>query len=71
MIIAHGSGSSRRSPRNIATAQALCRAGYATLLLDLLTPREAAEDHRTGRHRFDIDRLSRRVTAAQIVEWPE
>jgi erythromycin esterase-like protein/predicted phosphoribosyltransferase/dienelactone hydrolase len=63
VVFAHGSGSSRLSPRNRAVADALNRRGYATLLLDLLTPGEA-EDRRNV---FDIDLLADRV--AQAVGW--
>ena len=56
----HGSGSSRRSPRNRAVAQALNRAGFATLLFDLLTPSE--EIDRTNV--FDIPLLASRLVAA-------
>ena len=64
VIFAHGSGSSRFSPRNRQVAAALESAGCATLLLDLLTREEEAADVRTGQYRFDIPRLARRVIAA-------
>jgi putative phosphoribosyl transferase len=64
VMFAHGSGSTRRSPRNRFVAGALQRAGLATLLLDLLTPAEAAEDAVTGHLRFDIALLTGRVVAA-------
>jgi putative phosphoribosyl transferase len=67
VVFAHGSGSGRRSPRNRAVAGALNAARLATLLLDLLTAREAMEDARTARLRFDVGLLGRRVTAA--VDW--
>jgi putative phosphoribosyl transferase len=67
VIFAHGSGSSRFSPRNRAVAARLQRAGQATLLLDLLTPEEEALDLRTRQYRFDIDLLVERVLAAE--EW--
>jgi dienelactone hydrolase len=60
VIFAHGSGSSRKSPRNVAVAQTLQAAGIGTLLFDLLTP---AED-RTYETRFDIDLLSARLGKA-------
>jgi putative phosphoribosyl transferase len=60
VAFAHGSGSSRLSPRNWAIAQALSRAGYATLLFDLLTPREEVD--RTNV--FDITLLASRLLAA-------
>ena len=49
VIFAHGSGSSRLSPRNRAVAQALNRAGLATVLFDLLTPEEAADRAKVSR----------------------
>lgn len=67
VVFAHGSGSSRFSPRNNAVARALNRTGQATLLLDLLTPGEEALDLRTRQFRFDIDLLVERVLAA--AEW--
>ena len=67
VVFAHGSGSSRFSVRNRLVAGTLQRAGFATLLLDLLTRSEEAIDLRTGEYRFDIDRLGHRVTAA--VDW--
>jgi putative phosphoribosyl transferase len=60
VLFAHGSGSSRHSPRNIFVAQVLQRAGLGTLLLDLLSP---AEDL-AYRARFDIPRLAGRLIAA-------
>ena len=67
VLFAHGSGSSRHSPRNRFVAAALRRAGLATLLLDLLTPAEEALDVRTAELRFDIGLLAERVTAA--ADW--
>jgi putative phosphoribosyl transferase len=67
VIFAHGSGSSRFSSRNRAVAGALEESGFGTLLLDLLTPAEAAVDDVTRRYRFDIDMLGRRVIAAS--DW--
>ena len=61
VLFAHGSGSSRRSPRNQAVAEVLRDAGMATLLFDLLTPQEETEDAYTGHLRFDIGLLSRRL----------
>ncbi|MFI5572227.1 dienelactone hydrolase family protein [Streptomyces sp. NPDC051740] len=69
VLFAHGSGSSRFSPRNRAVATALRGAGFGTLLLDLLTPEEEREDDATGRHRFDIGLLARRL--AHAVDWLE
>ncbi|MFS8069757.1 MAG: phosphoribosyltransferase family protein [Byssovorax sp.] len=64
VLFAHGSGSSRHSPRNRFVAQALQSAGLATLLFDLLTAEEEAEDEVTGRLRFDVDFLAMRVLGA-------
>jgi putative phosphoribosyl transferase len=64
VIFAHGSGSSRSSPRNVRVATVLQRAGYSTLLLDLLTEQESIVDERTARPRFDVPLLARRVVAA-------
>jgi predicted alpha/beta-hydrolase family hydrolase len=61
VLFAHGSGSSRRSPRNQAVAEVLRDAGMATLLFDLLTPHEEADDAYSGHLRFDIGLLSRRL----------
>jgi putative phosphoribosyl transferase len=63
VIFAHGSGSSRFSPRNQAVAEALVQAGFATLLLDLLTEEEAPQRANV----FDIDLLSDRLLDA--VTW--
>ncbi len=67
VLFAHGSGSSRHSPRNRHVAQTLNDAGLATLLLDLLTADEEAIDAYTARYRFDIDLLGRRLVGA--VDW--
>jgi dienelactone hydrolase len=67
VIFAHGSGSSRFSPRNRQVAEALQSAGWATLLLDLLAREEETIDLRTREYRFDIQRLARRVVAA--ADW--
>lgn len=67
VLFAHGSGSSRHSPRNRAVAAYLREAGLGTLLLDLLTVREEREDAVSGQYRFDIGLLGRRVVAA--VDW--
>lgn len=67
VVFAHGSGSTRRSPRNRHVADQLRQAGYDTLLFDLLTSDEAAADARTGIHRFDIGLLSDRLAGA--VDW--
>jgi len=60
VVFVHGSGSSRRSPRNRAVAQELAQAGFATLLFDLLTEAEA-EDRRNV---FDIELLAQRLLDA-------
>lgn len=67
VLFAHGSGSSRRSPRNRQVASALEQAGLATLLFDLLSDAEAERDARTGELRFDIGLLGERVIGA--VDW--
>ena len=64
VIFAHGSGSSRRSPRNQEVARRLRKAGLGTLLFDLLTPGEAAEEAHSGRLRFNIGLLTQRLTCA-------
>jgi dienelactone hydrolase len=69
VLLAHGSGSARHSPRIRQVAAGLARAGLATLLFDLLTDREGEEDHFTARLRFDISLLSRRLVAA--TDWAE
>ena len=61
VLFAHGSGSSRLSPRNQAVAANLREAGMATLLFDLLTPQEEVEEAYRGHLRFDIGLLSRRL----------
>jgi dienelactone hydrolase len=67
VLFAHGSGSSRYSPRNGFVASKLNQAGLATLLFDLLTPDEEAEDMQTGRHRFNIHLLAERLVHA--TQW--
>jgi putative phosphoribosyl transferase len=67
ILFAHGSGSSRHSPRNRFVAQTLRQGGLATLLMDLLTADEEAIDMRTQRLRFDIALLARRLVG--IVDW--
>ncbi len=67
VLFAHGSGSSRHSPRNQFVARTLERAGFATLLIDLLTAEEETVDARTAHLRFDIDMLAGRLVA--IVDW--
>lgn len=63
VAFAHGSGSTRHSPRNQAVAGRLRAAGLGTLLFDLLTPAEAREDARTAALRFDVARLGDRCAA--------
>jgi dienelactone hydrolase len=67
VLFAHGSGSSRHSPRNRLVATTLHEAGFGTLLLDLLTASEDDVDRATGEHRFDIELLAARVIGA--IEW--
>ncbi len=67
VAFAHGSGSSRHSPRNRQVAEALSGNGLATLLFDLLEPGEDRLDRRTRELRFDIALLGRRLIAA--VDW--
>lgn len=67
VVFAHGSGSGRHSPRNRAVAAALRRAGFTTLLMDLLTIDEEAIDRRTRALRFDIGLLAERLSGA--TEW--
>jgi pimeloyl-ACP methyl ester carboxylesterase len=69
VIFAHGSGSSRFSRRNRSVAGVLQAAGFATLLLDLLTPQEQSIDEAAGRYRFDIGLLGGRVIAA--ADWAQ
>ncbi|RXH23968.1 DeoR faimly transcriptional regulator [Bradyrhizobium nanningense] len=65
IAFAHGSGSSRFSPRNTAVAEALNERGFATLLLDLLTPQEEQDRSNV----FDVGLLAERLLAA--VDWLE
>lgn len=67
VVFAHGSGSSRQSPRNAFVARHFERQGFATLLFDLLTPTEEARDRLTAAHRFDVPLLSKRLVAA--LDW--
>jgi dienelactone hydrolase len=67
VLFAHGSGSSRHSPRNRAVATSLVRRGFATLLIDLLTPAEDEADRSTGHLRFDVPMLANRLAA--IIDW--
>jgi putative phosphoribosyl transferase len=67
VIFAHGSGSSRFSPRNRLVARELNEARFATLLMDLLTSDEDRRDELTAEFRFDIGLLARRLGAA--TQW--
>jgi dienelactone hydrolase len=67
VLFAHGSGSSRHSPRNRYVAQVLQQAGLGTLLIDLLTREEEVVDIRTAELRFDIPLLARRLISA--IDW--
>lgn len=62
IIFAHGSGSSRFSPRNNLVASELRKAGFATLLFDLLSKKEESDRHNV----FDIELLSQRLEAATV-----
>jgi len=64
VLFAHGSGSSRHSPRNQYVAQTIRAAGIGTLLFDLLTPEEEVIDLRTHYLRFDIQLLAERLEDA-------
>lgn len=72
VIFAHGSGSSRHSPRNRFVARTLQEAGLSTLLFDLLSPAEEQRDAVTGHLRFDIGFLAHRLMAAAtwVVDQP-
>jgi len=67
VLFAHGSGSSRHSPRNQYVARTLEQRHLATLLIDLLTPQEEAIDDKTAEYRFDIPMLAGRLVT--IVDW--
>jgi putative phosphoribosyl transferase len=69
VLFAHGSGSSRHSPRNQYVARVLREAGMGTLLFDLLTREEETADQRTVHLRFDIQLLARRLVDA--TRWAE
>ncbi|MDQ3997624.1 MAG: alpha/beta hydrolase, partial [Gemmatimonadota bacterium] len=72
VLFAHGSGSSRHSPRNRFVAEVLQEGGLATLLVDLLTAAEEQIDDRTRELRFDIGLLAQRLVGAidWLAEWP-
>ena len=67
VLFAHGSGSSRHSPRNRRVAETLQEAGLGTLLIDLLSDEEERLDRTTGSLRFDIDLLAERLLSA--TDW--
>ncbi len=67
VLFAHGSGSSRHSPRNRYVAEVLNKHSLGTLLVDLLTPEEEQEDQVTGQLRFNIGLLAGRLVA--ITDW--
>lgn len=67
VLLVHGSGSSRLSPRNRHVAAQLQQHGLGTLLFDLLSPREAEVDERTLHYRFDIRLLAERMV--QVLDW--
>ncbi len=67
VIFAHGSGSSRFSARNRLVAERLREKGFATLLLDLLTPEEEEVDRGTRQLRFDVDLLALRLVGT--IDW--
>lgn len=69
VLFAHGSGSSRHSPRNRSVADLLNESGLATLLIDLLTGDEQEVDLQTAHLRFNIPFLAKRLVA--ITEWLE
>jgi putative phosphoribosyl transferase len=67
VVFAHGSGSSRHSPRNRFVAGELQRAGLGTLLFDLLTEEEEKLDELTGHLRFDVLLLADRLVG--VTDW--
>ncbi|MFB2896440.1 dienelactone hydrolase family protein [Aerosakkonemataceae cyanobacterium BLCC-F50] len=67
ILFAHGSSSSRNSPRNQYVAEELNKAGFSTLLFDLLTPDEEASDREDAKHRFNITFLAERLIGA--TQW--
>jgi dienelactone hydrolase len=73
VLFAHGSGSSRHSPRNRYVARVLNEAKLATLLIDLLTLHEEVIDARTAQLRFDIDLLAERLVDATdwLTQFPD
>jgi putative phosphoribosyl transferase len=67
VIFAHGSGSSRHSPRSKYVAQVLNNVGFATLVIDLLTLEEETVDNLTKEHRFNIVLLAQRLISC--TDW--
>lgn len=67
ILFAHGSGSSRLSPRNRLVAQELNQQNFSTLLFDLLTPEEEIIDEQTRQFRFDIPLLAQRLS--ETTDW--
>ena len=67
VLFIHGSGSSRKSPRNQYVAQVLNQAGIATMLFDLLTAEEEVVDERTRELRFNIGLLAERLE--KVTDW--
>ncbi|MNF37754.1 putative phosphoribosyl transferase [compost metagenome] len=67
VVFAHGSGSSRLSPRNLQVAHYFNELGLATLLFDLLTAAEERVDRLNAEYRFDIPRLSQRLVG--VLDW--
>src|SRR5258708_36026510 len=67
VLFAHGSGSSRNSPRNRQVAAALQQGGFGTLLFDLLTAAEETADRHSGHLRFNVLLLAQRL--AEATEW--
>src|SRR6188768_3071964 len=73
VLFAHGSGSSRHSPRNQFVARVIRESGHGTLLFDLLTSAEETQDNITAALRFDISLLAQRLVAATglVMKQPE
>ncbi len=73
VIFAHGSGSTRHSPRSKYVSQVLNNVGIATLVVDLLTPKEETVDNLTREHRFNIALLAQRLISCTdwILQDPE
>jgi dienelactone hydrolase len=67
VLFAHGSGSSRKSPRNRYVAEVLNEAGIATLLFDLLSSKEEAADLYSKEYRFNIELLAERLE--KVTDW--